>query len=67
MKKILAIAIVLCMMLSLCAVSYAEGKPFEGETLTVLYMTSVYADAARAMVPEFEEATGAKVEVVDFP
>ena len=30
-------------------------------------MTGVYADAARAMVPEFEEATGAKVEVVDFP
>ncbi len=68
MKKILAIAIVLCMMLSLSAVSFADdAKPFEGETLTVLYMTSVYADAARAMIPEFEEATGAKVEVVDFP
>jgi AraC-like DNA-binding protein len=68
MKKILAIAIFLCMMLSLTAFAYADdAKPFEGETLTVLYMTSVYADAARAMVPEFEEATGAKVEVVDFP
>ena len=68
MKKILAIAIVLCMMFSLTAFAYADdAKPFEGETLTVLYMTSVYADAARAMVPEFEEATGAKVEVVDFP
>lgn len=43
------------------------GKPFEGETLTVLYMSGVYADAARAMVPEFEAATGAKVEVVDYP
>lgn len=42
-------------------------KPFAGQTLTVLYMSGVYADAARAMVPEFEEATGAKVEVVDFP
>lgn len=30
-------------------------------------MSGVYADAARAMVPEFEKATGAKVEVVDFP
>ncbi len=45
----------------------ADEKPFEGETLTVLYMSSVYADAAKAIVPEFEEATGAKVEVVDFP
>ena len=30
-------------------------------------MSGVYADAARAMVPDFEAATGAKVEVVDFP
>ena len=44
-----------------------SGKPYEGETLTVLYMSSVYADAARAMVDEFEEITGATVEVVDFP
>lgn len=44
-----------------------SDKPFAGQTLTVLYMSSVYADAARAMVPEFEEATGATVEVVDFP
>lgn len=47
--------------------SESEGKAFEGETLTVLYMSSVYAEAAKKMVPEFEEKTGAKVEVVDFP
>lgn len=44
-----------------------DGKPYEGQTLTVLYMSGVYADAARAMVDEFEEATGAKVDVVDYP
>lgn len=57
------------------AASKAEGAEgakgsktaFEGQTLTVLYMSSVYADAAKAIVPEFEAATGAKVEVVDFP
>ena len=49
------------------ASSGGSDKPFAGQTLTVLYMSGVYADAARAMVPEFEEATGAKVEVVDFP
>lgn len=48
--------------------SKVEGEEgFEGQTLTVLYMSSVYADAAKSMVPEFEAATGAKVEVVDFP
>ena len=49
------------------ASSGGSDKPFAGQTLTGLYMSGVYADAARAMVPEFEEATGAKVEVVDFP
>lgn len=44
-----------------------EAKSFEGETLTVLYMSGVYADAARAIVDEFEEATGATVEVIDMP
>lgn len=75
MKKTLALLLTLAVMLSLVACggtpapagSDTEGKTFEGETLTVLYMSGVYADAARAMVPEFEAATGAKVEVVDYP
>lgn len=45
----------------------SNEKPYEGKKLTVLYMSSVYAEAAKKMVPEFEEITGAKVEVVDFP
>ena len=40
-------------------------KPYAGEKLTVLYMSGVYADAANSMVDEFEEKTGATVEVVD--
>ena len=44
-----------------------SAKPYAGKTLTVLYMSSVYADAARQMAKEFEELTGAKVDVVDFP
>lgn len=43
-----------------------EYLPFEGETLTVLCMTGAYADAAHAMIPEFESVTGAKVEVIDY-
>ena len=30
-----------------------SDKPYAGQTLTVLYMSGVYADAARAMVPDF--------------
>ena len=83
MKKLISAALALALTLSLAACggggqgstpnnpgaasSGGSDKPFAGQTLTVLYMSGVYADAARAMVPEFEEATGAKVEVVDFP
>lgn len=44
-----------------------EYLPYEGETLTVLYMTGPQADAASMMVPEFEAVTGAKVEVIAYP
>ena len=81
MKKWIALLLALVMVLSMTACGAKDdapagdtpddgastGLPYEGETLTVLYMSGVYADAARAMVPEFEAATGAKVEVVDYP
>lgn len=66
MKKLLSLLLALTMLLSASAALAAE-KPYAGKTLTVLYMSSVYADAARAIAPEFEEMTGAKVDVVDFP
>ena len=66
MKKLISLLLALAMLLSVSAV-LADEKPYAGKTLTVLYMSSVYADAARAIVPEFEEMTGAKVDVVDFP
>lgn len=40
---------------------------YDGQTITVLFMSSVYADAARLSAKQFEESTGCKVEVVDFP
>ena len=81
MKKWIALLLALVMVLSMTACGAQDdtpagetpddgastGLPYEGQTLTVLYMSGVYADAARAMVPEFEAATGAKVEVVDYP
>lgn len=48
-------------------VTPTEYLPFEGETLTVLYMEGPQADAAAMMVPEFEAVTGAKVDLIAFP
>lgn len=78
MKKLLALLLVLVMVFSMTACggsqapapkndAKADGLPYAGQTLTVLYMSGVYADAARSMAAEFEAATGAKVEVVDYP
>ena len=82
MKKLISIFLILTMMLSMAACSTSQPEPvttepktevpsteylpFEGETLTVLYMSGSHADAARAIIPEFEAETGAKVEVIDF-
>jgi multiple sugar transport system substrate-binding protein len=41
---------------------------FAGENITVLYMQSgTYDEAARLIAPEFQKATGATVNVGDFP
>lgn len=67
MKKFLVLLLTAALLLGSIA-GYAEGAgDYAGETLTVLFMSSVYADAARSIADEFEAATGAKLEVVDFP
>jgi ABC-type glycerol-3-phosphate transport system substrate-binding protein len=43
-------------------------RTFQGEKLTVLYMQSgTYDEAARLMAPDFEKATGATIQTVQFP
>ena len=81
MKKWLALLLMLTMVFSLCGCGTSEPAPteakkvevppteylpYEGETLTVLYMAGDHAEAARTMAPEFEAVTGAKVEVVEL-
>lgn len=45
-----------------------DTAAFAGQTITALFMSGSYADMAReVVVPKFEAATGAKVEIVDFP
>jgi len=44
-----------------------EGMPYAGQTITVLYFSATYAEAAKAYAAEFKEKTGIELEVVDFP
>jgi multiple sugar transport system substrate-binding protein len=77
-KKFLMLISILVLVLSACSSNNSEvnsnsesgggtDKPYDGEELTVLYMSGTYADAAKLIVPEFEKKTGAKVTVVDAP
>jgi multiple sugar transport system substrate-binding protein len=44
-----------------------EGKPYAGQTVTALYFSATYADAAKEYAAEFKDLTGITLEVVDFP
>lgn len=67
MKKFISAALVPLMLLTLVSCGSKEEKPYKDQSLTVLYMSGVYADAAHLIVDEFEEATGATVNVVELP
>lgn len=45
----------------------ADSQKFAGKKITAIYMSSVYADAAKSVTEEFKQMTGADVEIVDFP
>ena len=44
-----------------------DALPYEGQTLSLLFMSGTYADAARSIEADFEARTGADIEIVDFP
>ena len=64
MRKVLTIALILLLVVTGFALAQ---KKFAGKNIRVLYFSATYADAAKEYAKEFEAATGAKVEVVDFP
>lgn len=66
MKKLVALLLALSMSFALVS-AQAENRPFEGQTLTILFMSGSYAKAASAIEADFEAATGAQIEIVDFP
>ena len=63
-RKIFTIALILLLVVTGFALAQ---KKFAGKSIRVLYFSATYADAAKEYAKEFEAATGAKVEVVDFP
>ncbi len=75
MRKVLIVCMVLLMISSVMVLAggkkeetpAVEGKPFAGQTITALYFSATYAEAAKEYSAEFTELTGAKVRIVDFP
>jgi multiple sugar transport system substrate-binding protein len=68
LKKSIIILLCAIMLMGLVVMqSGSAANKYEGKKLTVLYMSSVYADAAKKVATEFKKQTGADVEVVDFP
>ncbi|KIL41994.1 ABC transporter substrate-binding protein [Gordoniibacillus kamchatkensis] len=44
----------------------AAAKPFEGKKLTIVLANHPWGDAIKALLPQFEEKTGMKVDVQSF-
>ena len=65
-KRAAALAASAALALGLAGCGGAEPE-FQGKTLTVLYPSGVYAEAARSVASEFTAATGADLRVVDLP
>jgi multiple sugar transport system substrate-binding protein len=63
-KKIIAIVLVLLLLTTVLAFSQ---KKFAGKSIRALYFAATYAEAAKEYAKEFEEKTGAKIEILEFP
>ena len=66
MKRIMAMILALAMMLSISSVFAEDAKPYEGVELRVLLANHMWADALMPHIPEFEEATGIKLNIEQY-
>lgn len=46
--------------------SKSSAKPFEGKTVTLVTANHPWGEAIKPLIPEFEEATGAKVDLQSY-
>lgn len=65
-RLVLCMAVVSLLVMSLAPAGSAE-KGFSGQTLVVVTLDGAQSEAVEAVVPAFERATGAKVQVQKFP
>ncbi|HBG02001.1 MAG TPA: ABC transporter substrate-binding protein [Firmicutes bacterium] len=63
MKRFLSVVVVVALLLATSAGIFAADQPYKGTTLRVLLSNHPWTDAIRPLIPEFEEATGIKVQV----
>ena len=69
-RTVVTLLVVLAVLVGVVPVltsSAAPARQFEGQTITLSYFDATYADGAAAVIPEFEEMTGATVELARSP
>src|SRR5215212_11036522 len=50
-----------------CAPAFAQDKPFQGVTVNVITQTGAIQEPLQRRAPEFEQKTGAKINVIAVP
>jgi len=65
-KKLLALALGLVLLLSVAAVPAETQKPFEGTELRILLANHMWTNALRPHLGEFEELTGIKLNIEEY-
>lgn len=62
LTKILSLALIFCLLFTMTAFAESD-KPYAGTTINVILNTHNYYNVADQFIPEFEAATGIKVNI----
>lgn len=63
MKRLLSAVMVVTLLIALSVGAFASDQPYKGTTLRVILSNHPWPDAIRPLIPEFEAATGIKVQI----
>ena len=67
MKKLLSLLLAAVMLMSFASALADEAKPYEGETIRIIFGNHDWTDATKDLVAEFTEKTGIKVVSESYP